>query len=218
MGRNRSRVQRKSEQNNTFQKTNKTILSSRASLVDEFESPDKMKEVFDELKNEQEKDMVNRLDKLDSRFQQAVERLNIRNENTQALARRRHERIEKVKLNKEKLLQDFTYKSLNDYVQSNQKVITKCKKLAATQRERAMMTQDMISKKMEQLKANKQTLKKLIEEKLEVYNDDLNHKNIIPDSLKVRMMTKMISQREKNIFRQEDAFHNRERNRNFDLT
>ena len=69
MGRNRSRVQRKSEQNNTFQKTNKTILSSRASLVDEFESPDKMKEVFDELKNEQEKDMVNRLDKLDSRFQ-----------------------------------------------------------------------------------------------------------------------------------------------------
>lgn len=121
-------------------------------------------------------------------------------------------------MQKEKLIQDFCYKSLNDYVQSNHKVTNKCKKLAATQRERAMLVQDLNTKKMDQLKANKEALKKLIEDKLDVYTDDLNHKNIVPDHLKVRMMTRMISKREKNIFRQEDAFHNRERNRSFELT
>ena len=94
-------------------------MTSKNSMVEDDESPEKLREMFQEMKDSEDKDMMSRLSKMDAKFMMASDRLSMRNEITALMARKRFDRIEKVKLNKERLLMDFNYNSLNVYVQSN---------------------------------------------------------------------------------------------------
>lgn len=88
---------------NTF-KTKASIQTSRTNILEDSESPDKLRERLQEMKDDVEKDVLDGMDRIETRFTRANERLVHNKELTQERARRRHDRIEKVKQNKAQLI------------------------------------------------------------------------------------------------------------------
>lgn len=104
-------------------------MSTRTSILEETESPEKLREMFKEMKGDDEKDLVSRLAMIENKFEEANDRIHNYKSIIQSMARKRHDRIATVKMNKEKLLQDSDYSYLSNYYNSYKKVNDQCKRL-----------------------------------------------------------------------------------------
>lgn len=72
-------------------------------------------------------------------------------------------------------------------------------------------------RRMECLQANKRALQQELHQKISQYNQDFHLKKDALVTVNHKMKTQMITKREQNLLRQEDAYFNRLYNRNEEL-